>query len=785
MSQNVNERLNVAMHLKRLSVSLIVLGLWFVALGPLAYAKASGFHKIGVVDGHVIWVNILSSNGKAVPWTHRVWSKNGNTTTDQYIFSINTPSNIKMEVKFSLLGRGRELARIMTMQDTQGHHHLVMAYTLQTRSGYWITRGKTNYDLVVNQFQDKKLLWTTRVGEYIPGVPQWQSGSLIAKKSVGYGVPRFEGTVRLPNAPVFHVQKPFWPEFPYLGFGEDKNINWFVENPSPLYFDLNTNIILQFPFVGFEEAGMYRFNSLTYPPFVDFESPFAFYGYSQSRYAQEVIRAQQFPKHDPYAPEHVERQQSYFRMSWKMENPDLWRYSLEVQGFYGFNHAYRIGSVRVYAPNPHTYGQWVVSKKWPYVSFVQAMNGYSGSEGIYFDSGSSADSVWPWLDGLTNQVPPYLSHPYLVNSDTLTRVSSEALPKGYRVDTNAAYLQKPRLYINRIDNLVHLWNATQGVENLGHNSVLRFEDLNGGHVFDGWLRETRHKKTWAIMSQLYSVGHFLIYAGRGRVDLLPYSLDPVVSMVPVPTNKTTWEKFVSQVKPYETGRNPWDLQSWITSVRGTSTVLSSATFSHVQISQGAFRADLWVKPGNNTTHGPLTKTFNLKPGHYIVMYNIKKQAWSATAGAIPDFTAHVQIGHTGVLYAGQPYKVKVTISNHSGIALRSHIQLKVNGITEVVPATSVVSVRMSFIRYIKFPVGSQVEVDITDNGKMIYRDDESVLPDHRLANAYLYVLGNRTSEFWAWVIGLLGLGIAGLVSLGWTRIISTRTSLHGRRKTTH
>ncbi|AUW94366.1 hypothetical protein BXT84_10790 [Sulfobacillus thermotolerans] len=772
-------------------IYVALFGLTFVfgaGAGSPAYAESlASFHKITSVDGHSIWVEILSRSGKTIPWNgHTAWWKNGNTVSDQYLFSINTPSNMRLKIKFAQETRGRVEASFYTWTTFDGKGKFEKCYTLETRSGKWFINGKTNYNLVAKQFDGMILQWITFVGQTTPGIPQWQTGRLIAKKAVEYGVARYEGTVRLSDAPPFRVQKSLWPTFPFLGFGEARDINWFVENPSPYYFDLRTNKLLQFPFVGFEEAGMYRFNSLTYPPYVDFESPFAFYGYEpNSRYAQEVVRAQQFPKNDPYAPEQVGREQSDLRISWKMNNPVLWRYALDLQGFHAFHHLYDIGPTKVYAPEPSRYGQWFASEQWPLVSFVQSMHGYPGSEGIYFDSGVTTSSVWPWLDGLTNQVPSYLSHPYLVNSDTLTRVSSEALPKGYRVDTNAAYLQKPRLYINRIDNLVHLWNATQGVENLGHNSVLRFEDLNGGHVFDGWVRQTRRKKTWTITSQLYSVGHFLIYAGRGKVDIAPYSFNPVVSMVPVPTNKTTWEKFVIKVKPYETGRNPWDMQSWITSVRGTSTVLSSATFSHVQITQGAFRADLWVKPGNNTTHGILKKTFNLKPGHYIVMYNIKKQAWSAIAGAIPDFTAHVQIEHTGVLYAGQPYKVKVKISNHSGIALRSHVKLKVNGITEVVPATSVVSDKMSFIRYIKFPVGSRVEVDITDNGKMIYRVDESVLPLHRLPNAYLYALSNRTSEFWAWVIGLLGLGIAGLVSLGWIRIISTRTSLQGRRKNTN
>ncbi len=772
---------------KRLAFLSVFFSIGLVGVGSTTYAQSNnGYHRVAVIDGHSIWVNILSKSGKEITWKpHQAWWRNGNTVSDEYLFAINAPSNLKMKVQFSKINKGRVMATFSTGQSTQVRPGMQRVYTLATRSGQWFVKGKVNYNLSVNQFAGNKLLWTTQVGQELPGIPQWQSGSLVAKKSEEYGVARFEGTVRLPNAPTYRVQPPVWPTFPYLGFGEDKNVNWFVQNPSPVYFDLKTDSILQFPFVGFEEAGMYRFNSLTYAPAVDFESPFAFYNYiPNSRYAQEVIRAQQFPKKDPYAPEHVNRQQSYFRLSWKMDNPYLWRYSLEVQGFHAFRRYYKIGSVKVYAPKPMSYGDWVGSKSWPYVSFVQAMNGYSGSEGIYFDSGGTTSSVWPWLDGLTNRVPSYLAHPHLVAKATMTSVTSESLPIGYRIDSNAAYFQKPQLYISNVDHLVHLWGATQGLENLGNGSILRFENLDDGNIFDGWVRETSggsKEHASHVTSQLYDLGHYLIYAGKGMLEIVKTQINPVVARISVPTNKTTWQKYVTEVKPYENGRDPWDLHSWIERFSGLGTTLSSATLSHVQVTRQGLVGDLIVNT-DNTTKGLLSKAIDVRSGHYVLRYNAKSERWTIARGAIPDFSASVRIGDGSALHSGKLYKVTVDIANDSGVPLPARVQLRINGKSTLVRTIANLSSTDAFSGYIRFPSGVSVAMAVVNNGKIIYYQHVNVFAKHRLANAYLYRLSNESSSFGEWLVGSLGFGISALVAAFWLRIRKAVNTESTRRR---
>ncbi len=749
--------------------SLLIAGSILSTSEPTHAQTTNGFHQVAKVDGRAIWVKIVSPAERTVSWrSHIPWWQNGNTRSDRYYFAVSSPSNVKLAVKFSDTKKVRT-ARIFLMgRKNTSHQHV--QYVLQTKAGPWTQKGKTNFNLQLDQFQGTKLTDVTRVGQYKFGVPGWQTEKLINGPGPQEGVPRFGGVLRLKNAPPYRVQSPIWVTFPYLGFGNGQNVNWVVENPSPIYFNVKTNQILQYPFVGFEEAGMYRFNSLTYPPAVDFESPFAFYGYvPNSRYAQEVIRAQQFPKGDPYAPEKMNRQQSYFRLSWKMNNPQLWKYSLEVQGFHAFHNLFTIGNSKVYAPSPNSYGQWLTSKSWPYVTFVQAMHGYTGSEGIYFDSGSSTPTVWPWLDGLSNNQPGYLTNPFLVNTTTVTNKTSQSLPVGYRMDSNPMYFQKPQLYIDRIDGLVHLWGATSGIENLGRGWILRFENYTKGPAFDGWIRERTSNSTQRspqIASQLYEVGHFLVYSGRHHVEIVPLNRNPVLSKLNVPINRTTWQQFKTQSADFETGKSPWNLSTWFVAAGKVSTRWSSASLSQVHMTAQGLSADLSIDSHNQVQNSLLSRVPG-SPGHYILRFNEKSNRWSISPGAVAQYQVLGRLVSQQTLRQNQPFRTKFEVINKAPVPQQTRVQVSINGHIVSSHVVNRLSSTVSFTQDFKPSHNGPLTIAILVNGKIMKEDRAFVLPAQRLSSDYLTVLSTHPFDIVFSVLITFGLGIIYFVATGW------------------
>jgi hypothetical protein len=623
----------------------------------------------GTIKGVQTWITVVPRGYtiSAQTQAQEPWWRWGNVTTDAYLFAFNRPADVRLILDFQQQD-GTPEARIYL--NRLGREPLDYALEgdqllVRTNGGFpylrirpdgsgWTIQGRANYRLnlwldgLFPAFGDREATTdgvvdvVMQVGGAQPGVPDWQTIRLAHDPHPGWGYSRFSALRRMRDAPPFKVAAPLMPTFPYFDMGlgvADPNspyvgigggdIDWFQKNPNPLYFNLRFFEFQVFAFPGFQHGGMYYYNSLASPPEVDFESPFAFYSFdTTTRYPQLVVRGSYFRAKDAYVPT-SSADRSSFRYSWKVGGKDaFWKYSLDVTGSYSYTQEIKIGDDSFAGVSPEDLPGWVTSKPWPLVTFVEAVNGYPSSEGIYFYTAQATEN-WPWLDGSSGQPPGFLAEPYLQRGVRLGAYSGLSLPEGFRGEYNTAYFRQPTMYMSPIDNRMHLLHAQGGVWNLGAGQVLRTHNLVGGAYIDGWTRERVSLEAdqtglpeaapGVVEEALYALDGYLIYSGPHGAELRQVEYSPARFESAPPADKQSWQTFRDQVGPYSgQERDPSNLRAWLDAFQGQSLIVSKGQIWGARATDRGFRFVVDLQPGFRL-QGPNTQAF--KPGLYVATYD--------------------------------------------------------------------------------------------------------------------------------------------------------------------
>lgn len=621
----------------------------------------------GEIAGVPAWVTVVSPNPIPPAVRSQPWWRWGNTESDAYIFAFENPQNARMALVFSKTGNTPE-ARLYLRAwgaeriafDLQGDRLQLTdptnpILTIRPQGGGWRVGGKPNYrlnvledgldcDMPVNPDGQTDIEIT--VGTDAKGDPLWQTNRRRPEADpyqTTRGCERFGANLRAQPELPFKVDPSIMPTFPFLGIGRESP-DWFERNPNPLYLDLRDYTFRLNPFPGFQNGGMYAINSSTYPPRVSFESPFAFYNFDPStRYAHLVVRGSRFPAGIPFGPEPYNLERTTFRYSWKTDSPTVWRYGLHLAGFYPYEETYQIGGQKFNAPSPANLTRFVVGRKWPMVSFVEATQGYPGSEGIYFFS-AQANEHWSWLSGASDQPITELEAPYLPKDDSLVRTSDRALPPGFRGEYSANYFRTPQLYLSPIDQRVHLSWAQGGLWNLGDGRVLRTKSLQAGPNVDSWVLErpsstpnTPQAYPGQLEQALYALGGYLIYTGPDGAELRQASYQLQAFTLNPPADRASWQAFRDRVAPFS-GRNPGNLRAWLQAFPGASLSLPGAQISQVRVVPGGFQMVI-------STSRPVSAALglpNLLVGTHLLRYNAANRTWSRRQAEAPKLQGRLE-----------------------------------------------------------------------------------------------------------------------------------------------
>jgi hypothetical protein len=473
---------------------------------------------------------------------------------------------------------------------------------------------------------------------------------------------------------------------PYLNIGAGK-FDWYQQNPAPLYFSLPAAQLLLNSFVGFENAGNYRINSLSLPPRVDFESPFAYYNFiPNSRYAQLVVRSESFPANDIFGGEAASHKTATsFRYSWAGADGRTWDYSLQVAGSVPLNQRIRLGNTKFRSVRATTLPSWVMSQSWPMVSFVQAMNGYPGSEGIY-EYTPQIPPAWPWLLGSATRPPSYWQNPYLSEHTGTAKQKNahpgETLAKGFRGEYNASDFRKPELYISPIDGLVHLAWATSGVWNVGQGWYVRTQSLVHGPYFDEWqLKHLTHPgkhpraRGGTTVQSVLDLGKYVLYSGTRQVVIRHITAVPSPKILSAPTNSTSWRTFLALTASAAKGRPPGDMASWLNSLAGQSVDLRAASIRNVFYRHGIYYLTLTVR---HRVHvfAKIGLPATLKAGTYALIYNSSAQSFQVQTALVGGVASRFSIQKP---LLAQIDRARVTLVSHSNVLQRVRAVFAVAG----------------------------------------------------------------------------------------------------------
>ncbi|PSR23953.1 MAG: hypothetical protein C7B45_01320 [Sulfobacillus acidophilus] len=752
-----------------------------------------------------MWVRAYSQSGKALPLASGPdWWKRYGVHNVTYSFAFGNITNIWLVVDFQQFrkrgqatfyasGPKHPALEVMTLAHHLAVRHALPTIRLVSRGGGWIVHNKTDYNLVETVWpghnrstpkSDQSVASRITIGGH-QGVPQWEVSHALGRqyqsKTVhGFGFPVFGVTARMAGSPPFRVQSSLIPLFPYFSIGYlpgdgIANANWFTINPSPIFFNVLGYALEQFPYVGFEYAGIYDINSYSPPPHVDFESPFVFYGYQPGRLADMIFREENFPPGDTGGLPPTNIQRTLFRVSWKTTNPQVWDYSLQLAGFYQDRHLVKIGPAQFYGLNSRTLPSTVLNRKWPLVTFVQLGNGYPGSEGNYFYGGSGSPTLWTWLGGLSSTPTPYLSHPFLLPNDALTDSSHRGLPVGFRGEYSNDYFRKPELYVSPVDRLVHLLNAQGGIQNLGHRLILRTTAIGGSPYQNVWMLQrisgrlqSYHWKGHTLDS-LYDLNPFLLSITPATVTLSRPNQSLSNRLLPVPQGKAAWSAFARTVASYQTGRPPLTLSSWVDDFKGPIVHFPHAHVINVTLSSTHIALWMHLARAVNAAAVLGASATHLKKGLYQLQYTMKTHAWNISR-ATP---AHVRLISRTLsaprLFALQT--ARLVLANEGTVPWAGVIQLKENGrVVGVHQVTLSGHIRHSVVlHWVPHRLGRQV-LSITANHHTLKRQMIKVI---RVRRPLLLDLSPADPGHFVEVAVILGL-MLWAVGYTWRRISWTQ-----------
>jgi hypothetical protein len=715
-------------------------------VAPLAFAGEPRTWQ-GELDGVPTWITVVP-RGHDIPddLLSQPWWQWGNTSTDAYLFAFNTPGDVRLILSFEN-NAGTPEARLYVEDSgaSQVPHTLVgddlrmqvfPIYRLRPAEGSWLIDGKTNYNLFGYRdgvegkeivAPDGRIDFEERVAALEPGVPAWSYSKMVNDPHSDWGYPRYGASQRMKDAPPFKVAAPLMPSFPHLGIARKPN-HWFSENPPPIFFALEDFQFDLNNYVGFQTGGMFMINSVSGPPDTNFENPFAFYTFApDTRHAQLVVRGGYTPPKDRFrglVARNVPKVD--FRYSWKTSNNNRWQFGLSVAGTYPYTELVRVGPEAFYSVQPEVLPNWIMDKSWPVVSFVEAVNGMSGSEGIYFYS-AQARPVWPWVVGVSAGEPAFFAKPFLQEDTLLGKSPDESIPAGFRGEYHSAYNQIPKLYFSPLDNRVHLLGAQGGIWNLGGGRILRSHSRFGSPYLNGWTRERIPEQSpeddvsldfeesieesgeevidefvtddlvadgetetdvflpkalpGEIEAAFYALGNYLLYAADNQevvVRKASYTLSSL-ELNP-PKDKASWETFVETLEPYaQTGRDPENMRAWLEAFPGPSFTLERVSVQDINVTDDSLSLvlDLPEDVRASSTLPELTLD-EVAAGSYVLRYEQNQWRFERAAPRIPELSLTVTGGQ---VFTDNPNDLTLSINNPSNLDVSGEAALVIAGET--------------------------------------------------------------------------------------------------------
>ncbi len=335
-------------------------------------------------------------------------------------------------------------------------------------------------------------------------------------------------------------------------------------------------------------------------------------------------------------------------------------YKVGLLGFRALRAHTRImgGQEAIVAPPYRGYPTSLIQRRWPVITFVnQNAHPYPTSAGLYAWSGSQVGHAFLFGESATP------------SPGAFSTISDGAAGE-YRIGAPA----RPWLYGSPIDRQLHLLGAQAGLFQVNRTTRLLERNLGPGPYLNDWRLEALAGTTYHLVARLDALDRqVMLYAGPSglRIDLAPFQ--PAAFTTLPPTTPATWRQFVRQAAPYQAGRNPLHLLSWMPASPAALHAASGSLTAVVPTASG-FQAVLTIGPGGAAARLPGLPPA-IGPGRYALRYRAATHTFQLAA--VPVTAPRLRIDPVlGAAHPGQQVAVAVTVSNTGGAPWRGTVSVR-------------------------------------------------------------------------------------------------------------
>ena len=524
-----------------------------------------------------VWITVIKN--KSIVHTNddkKDWWEWGNTIDDSYIFSFDNKDNPQLIISFSKTDRYYAKIYKPALDNNQISYtvkedHINIStnsgnpYLIVSSENGWVNNDEINYDLHINidgniddfgypnAETDGVIDTNIQITSNEWGDPKTEIREVTYDPAPRNGYIRFVAIENKEQKQILS-KNTFMPTFPYIGINETRI-------SEPFFFDTKKMSFNVFNFIDSQNNNAVYYSSISYPPYLNFESPYSFYNHmSESKYPEIVARGAYFHKNDPFNSYQEQENYSSFRYSWKVEDSLEWKYSLNVAGFHSYTNTITIGNRDFFGIPYSSIPTWITSQSWPVVTFVEAEDGYSGSEGIYFYSAQS-DKLYSWMAGIDTEEPVFLKEPLLVDNTLLSQDSDISLPLGFRGEFSTSYFHKPEIYMSYIDNKIHLKYAQGGVWNISKDFIIKTADIDNDGYIDAWQKNSKTEPSINLESLYIMDNYALLYNDNILSILKTDNTNKINQPYTIPSDKKTLEDFINNT---DNSQPNYNFVDWLT-----------------------------------------------------------------------------------------------------------------------------------------------------------------------------------------------------------------------------
>lgn len=390
--------------------------------------------------------------------------------------------------------------------------------------------------------------------------------------------------------------------------------------------------------------------------YANFENAQAYYDLADDKDGQPElhIRHRYFGARDHYT-ERLEVPENEIRWSWNQSVTDelSWDYKLGLAGRYPITTTARVGDFE-YLTIPYSQlPNWVLNHEWDYATFVahESDTPFLSTEGIY---------AWGALEYEVNGDPSalsrYLAGEIVLDPDELYR----EIGPGWRGEFSPDFRSRPLLYVSPVDHKLHLINAQHGVWELGPDTLIRYENLDGDAYLDSW----QYYENDLLLEALYYQENHLVYAGPGGIRVKQVATDATTFTISPPTTHQQWLNLGERLQASDPSLQPSNFSAMVDQFQGRELDITGGTLRNFRTIRNGFRFELLLDEGFQIAGSDLVGIAGLEPGEYVVLFEngkfrteIHTPAQVGLAFLLPgntritiDGPAHVavRIGNTGL-----------------------------------------------------------------------------------------------------------------------------------------